>query len=231
MKISDYNQARIRDTNSKDFNKNGKYILYWMQSYRRLNFNHALDYSIQLAHQTGLPLVVYEGIRMNYPWASERLHKFILEGFCDNYDSAKKLGITYWPFVETPANKDKDLLFKMSEASYAIITDDFPCFIIPNHIQKVSERSSFKVIAVDGNCIAPINKYGETASAARVLRTRIHSQFPEAYINRSEAIPKLKNILNYKGKPPFEPFSCQAGDISKILKKIPFKLNIKPADN
>ena len=231
MIISDYNQSRIRETNSKDFNKNGKYILYWMQSYRRLNFNHALDYSIQIANQTGLPLVVYEGIRMNYPWASERLHKFILEGFCDNFNSAKKIGITYWPFVETPENQDKDLLFKMSESAYVIITDDFPCFIIPNHIQKVSEKSNYKVIAVDGNSIAPIIKYGEVASAARVIRTRIHTQFPEAYINRSLASPKLKNIPTYKGKPPFEPFSCQIEDIPKILKKIPFKLKIKPAND
>jgi deoxyribodipyrimidine photo-lyase len=111
LRLSTFNQSRVRDVNSKEFNTKGEYVLYWMQAYRRLHYNHALDYAINLAEEVGKPLVVYEGIRMNYPWASPRLHQFILEGICDNSKEAEKLGITYWAFVETPQNKDKELLF------------------------------------------------------------------------------------------------------------------------
>lgn len=229
MKLTSFNQFRIREVNNKDFNPNGEYVLYWMQAYRRLYSNHSLDYAVHLAEKENKPLVVYEGIRMNYPWASARLHKFILEGICENSVDAEKLGITYWPFVETPKNKDNDLVFKLSEKAFAIVTDDFPCFIIPNHILIISEKSNFKVIAVDGNCIAPISKYGEVASAARSIRTRIHGLFTESYNNRSNPIPKVKKLLPYTGKSPFVLYDTKRENIEKTLKIIPFKLQILPS--
>ena len=79
----------------------GDYVLYWMQIYRRLERNHALDYALRCAEELGRPLVVYEGLRLDYPWASRRLHRFILEGMEANAARAEKLGLNYWPFVET----------------------------------------------------------------------------------------------------------------------------------
>ena len=229
MRLSTFNQFRVRDVNSKELNTNGEYVLYWMQAYRRLHYNHALDYAISLAEEVGKPLVIYEAIRMNYPWASPRLHQFILEGICDNSREAEKLGITYWAFVETPKNKDKELLFKLSEIAVSIVTYDFPCFIIPNHIKIVSERSNYKVYAVDSNSISPLSKYGDTASAARSIRTRIHGLFSESYNNRSNSIPKTKKLIPFKGKSPFPLFSCKNEDIQKSIEAIPFKNAILPS--
>ena len=228
MKFSEFNQIRVRDVNSKPYNEKGKYILYWMQAYRRIRYNHALDYAINLAEKNNMSLVIYEGLRMNYPWASKRFHKFILEGFIDNSIDAEKLGVAYWPFVETPENKDNELLKKISQESFAIVTDDFPCFIIPNHIQKVAEKSDYKVIAVDSNSITPLAKYGDTPSAARILRPRIHLNFSESFIHKSNQKPSFDKIQYYKSKPPFKLFICRQEEIDKVLSKISFKNEINP---
>ena len=72
-----------------------------MQIYRRLERNHALDYALRCAEELGKPLVVYEGLRIDYPWASRRHHRFVLEGMQANAARAGELGLNYWPFVET----------------------------------------------------------------------------------------------------------------------------------
>ncbi|MCX7999667.1 MAG: deoxyribodipyrimidine photolyase, partial [Leptospiraceae bacterium] len=101
MKFSEFNRARVIEINKHSLNIKGKFILYWMQAYRRLEYNHALDYAIYLAREQKKPLVIYEGLRMDYPWNSERIHRFILEGMQENHQTAKKKGFTYWAFVET----------------------------------------------------------------------------------------------------------------------------------
>ena len=105
-----YNQARLRRLNDARIAPGGDYVLYWMQIYRRLERNHALDYALRCAEELGKPLVVYEGLRIDYPWASRRHHRFVLEGMQANAARAAELGLNYWPFVETEKGQGRGLL-------------------------------------------------------------------------------------------------------------------------
>ena len=42
---------RIRELNDNEFNTEGEYILYWMISSRRFNYNAALEHAANLAKQ------------------------------------------------------------------------------------------------------------------------------------------------------------------------------------
>ena len=64
---------RVAELNDCRENKQGRYILYWMQMFKRVRDNDALNFAIQLANERDLPLVVYEGLKFYYPWA-ERSH-------------------------------------------------------------------------------------------------------------------------------------------------------------
>ena len=127
-----YNSARRRRINDESVASGGEFVLYWMQIYRRLGHNHALDYALEWAAELGKPLVVYEGLRLDYPWASRRLHQFILEGMAANATAAVALGINYWPFVETPAEPARGLLLSLARRAALVVTDDFPCFVVPD---------------------------------------------------------------------------------------------------
>src|ERR1700744_320822 len=87
-KSDDFASVRVRPANDAEPNPAGAYVLYWMQIYRRLDRNHALNHALACARQFDRPLVVYEGLRLDYPWASRRLHAFVLEGMLDNRRSA-----------------------------------------------------------------------------------------------------------------------------------------------
>ena len=49
-----------------------KYVLYWAQVNRRVAWNHGLAYAVELANQAGLPVLFYEGLTFDYPYASDR---------------------------------------------------------------------------------------------------------------------------------------------------------------
>src|SRR5262245_44752308 len=102
-----------------------------MQAARRLDHNHALDYAARCAVELKRPLVVYEGLRLDYPWASDRLHHFVLEGMAANAERARDQGLTYWPYVETPAQPGRGLLERLAAPAAVVITDAFPAFIVP----------------------------------------------------------------------------------------------------
>ena len=47
---------------------------------RRADANQALSYAVELANDVNLPVLYYEGLTCSYPYASDRFHRFILEG-------------------------------------------------------------------------------------------------------------------------------------------------------
>src|SRR5215470_5626507 len=100
-----------------------------MQLGRRLDHNHALDRA--LAAEVDKPLVVYEGLRLDYPWASARLHRFVLEGMRANRTAAAGLGLSYWPYVEAAPRAGRGLLERLAARAAVVVTDDVPCFIVP----------------------------------------------------------------------------------------------------
>src|SRR3954469_19802956 len=118
-----FNDARIRLANDRPINPAGRYVLYWCQAYRRFDRNHALDEAIAQAHALKKPLVVYEGLKLNYPWASARTHQFMLQGMAESAKRAKELGIHYWPFVETPEHSGHGLVRALCKDACLLITD------------------------------------------------------------------------------------------------------------
>ncbi|MDX1958139.1 MAG: deoxyribodipyrimidine photolyase [Leptospiraceae bacterium] len=227
MNLAEFSSKRIREVNQKPPNESGEYILYWMQAYRRLHCNHSLDYSIQLSIQTKLPLVIYEGLRKDYPWNSERIHKFILEGMEENRKLAEKYEINYFPFVETETEQGHGILKKLSEKAHTVVTDDFPCFIIPKQTQSLSKKIDHRLVSIDGNSIIPISAYGNFASAARILRPRIHKLFAAGYESKSASKPNFQSLPKKKISCPFPIYK---GNFTELLGKINFQNSVSSVD-
>lgn len=201
--MTTFNDARVRHTNDRPANRSGRYVLYWCQMFRRLTHNHALDYAIGLARHYKKPLVVYEGLKLNYPWACARFHQFMLEGMADSYAATKRAGATYWPFVETPADPGRRLVRTLIADAVAVVTDDYPQFIVPAQIRAVASTADVPVIAVDGNSMVPLALLGPPVGAAAHLRPRIHKLFAEAWAHRATAEPDFSGLSGKSIQPPF----------------------------
>ncbi|HEV7643214.1 MAG TPA: deoxyribodipyrimidine photo-lyase [Pyrinomonadaceae bacterium] len=170
---------RIGLLNDRSENKNGKYVLYWMQMYKRATHNHALNFAVELANDLKLPLVVYEGLKYYYPWANDRIHTFILEGVEEKRAEFAARGIRYIFYLQKDKASLKNTVAQLARDAAAIVTDDFPCFIVPHHNQVVAERAEIPVYAVDSNGIIPMSKFEKEEYAAYTIRPKIRKLWPE----------------------------------------------------
>lgn len=165
---------RVIALNDKPVNNGGRYVLYWMQMYKRVDDNHALIWAIRKANELKLPLVVYEGLKYYYPWASDRLHTFILEGVEQKRLEFDRLGIRYVFYLQKDADSPKNTVASLARRAALIVTDDFPCFIIPEHNRRVAMRAEIAVHAVDSNGIIPMSKFEKEEYAAYTIRPKIN---------------------------------------------------------
>jgi deoxyribodipyrimidine photo-lyase len=221
-----YNEARLRRLNEARTNPRGAYVLYWMQASRRLQRNHALDYALLCAAQHAKPLVVYEGLRLDYPWASRRLHRFVLEGMRDNAAAAKATGFTYWPFVEGPERPARGLVAALSRRAALVVTDDFPCFVVPDQTAALVRRAEVPVFAVDSCSVVPLSLLGPPVAAAAHLRPRIHRAFAEAWAHRAAARPAPPKARGRGLEPPLQPWD--PASLEPTLASLSFRSDVPP---
>lgn len=222
--MATFNDARIRKANDRPINSKGSYVLYWCQMSRRLTHNHSIDYAISLAQSLKKPLVIYEGLKLNYPWANARIHQFMLEGMQEQVRTAKKMGFNYWPFVETPEDSGHGLVRKIVSDACVLVTDDYPAYIVPSHIRAISKASEIAVHAVDGNGMIPLSLLGTIVGAAAHLRPRIHKLFAEGWEHRATQEPEAP-----KGKidPPFEVWQPPE-KLEEWVQALPIDQSVKP---
>ena len=87
--------------------------------FKRAENNHALKYAIDKANELDLPLVVYEGLKYYYPWASDRIHTFILEGVNEKRKVFSDLGIRYIFYLQKDKNSPTHTVAKIAaDASF-----------------------------------------------------------------------------------------------------------------
>ena len=55
----------------------------------------------RLGHHLQKPIIVLEALRCEYQWASDRLHRFVLQGMAHNRSEFSSSPITYYAYVET----------------------------------------------------------------------------------------------------------------------------------
>lgn len=85
---------RISAVNAAPVNPAGEYVLYWLVAQRRLHWNFALDRALEWAAELGKPLLIFEALRSDYPWAREGWWGMsaAAEGFLDQLITWRELG-------------------------------------------------------------------------------------------------------------------------------------------
>src|SRR5215207_950897 len=106
---------RVVQLNEAETNTKARYVLYWMQMFKRVDSNHALIFAIRKANEMKLPLVVYEGLKYYYPWASDRIHTFILEGVEEKRKTFEKLGIRYVFYLQKDEQSPKQTVARIAK--------------------------------------------------------------------------------------------------------------------
>ena len=161
---------RISAVNSAAENPRGSYVLYWMIAARRTRWNFALDHAIARAKALGKPLLIVEPLRCDYPWASDRLHGFVMQGMADNAAACDRAGVTYMAYVEPTLGAGRGLLAELGKRAALVVTDEFPCFFLPRMVAAAGRTLDVRLEQVDGNGLLPLRATGKAHSTAAAFR-------------------------------------------------------------
>lgn len=189
LPTADFSRLRLRTLNTAPVNPRGSYVLYWMTSARRTRWNFGLQYAVGAAQQLGVGLVILDALRCDYPYASARLHRFIIEGMRDNAADLHGRRVCYYPYVEPVPGAGKGLLRALSAGACLVVGDDYPAFFLPRMLEAAGQMLAVPLVAVDGNGLLPMALVDKPYPTAYAFRRLLHKSLPAFLDDRPRADP------------------------------------------
>ena len=116
--MDDTSPLRVRRVNDAPLNTSGRHVVYWMVTQRRLGWNFALERAVGHARSLGLPLIILESLRCQYPWSSRRHHAFALDGMREHAARLMESDAAYHPYVEPTPGAGKGLLEALARDNF-----------------------------------------------------------------------------------------------------------------
>ncbi len=171
-------KIRIRRANRAPINIRGDYVLYWMIANRRLTWNFALQRAVDKALELGKPLVILEALRCDYPWASDRLHRFIIDGMTANARYLENRSALYYCYLEPEKGAGKGLLETLGAEACMVVTDEFPAFFLPRMVAAAANKLPVALEAVDSNGLLPLRAADQEFTAAFHFRRHLQKVLP-----------------------------------------------------
>jgi deoxyribodipyrimidine photo-lyase len=205
---------RVRRLNDAKGGSRGDYVLYWCMAYRRARDNAALAFAIERANELGLPCVVYESIRPDYPHASDRLHTFAIECARDSAAALAHRGLTHAFFLPRTPKEAAGVVRKVAARAAMVVSDDSPGFIFEAQHAAVARAAPCPYVVVDDAAGVPMALFPKQEHAARTLRPKLLKARDAWLRPLHEARPKVDP------KPvawPFDPVDLAKADVAALV--------------
>ncbi len=171
--LANWSEApRVRSLNACSVRTDGRYVLCWLQQALRARDNPVIDAAICLANDLGLPVLVYHGLREDYPYASDRLHRFILGASRDLARECRQRGLACVQHVEQADAREKGLVYRLAADSAAVIVEDQPTFVARWQSERFAARTDRAVLAVNAACLVPPAVLGDDIGSTTGFRRR-----------------------------------------------------------
>jgi deoxyribodipyrimidine photo-lyase len=168
---------------------------------RRAGWNFSLDRAVHWAQRLQRPLVILEALSCTYPWASDRFHRFIIDGMTENRRQFAERCVTYVNYVEPEAQAGKGLVETLADDACLVVTDEYPIFFLRNIVAAVARRVPVMLEAVDSNGLLPLaaseRAYPTAAGFRRHLQRSLKdhlAQLPNPDPLRDLRLPPLEAL-------------------------------------
>lgn len=187
--MKNINSRRVFKRNDHKPSSEGNYVVYWMQTNHRLQYNYALEYAIGWANKLDKPLLIYEELSCDYHWASDRIHTFYLEGMAEHVEIAEQKGIHYLPVVEEEAGQSRSILEGVFDKACCVITDEYPVYFIRDRNNSLAEELEIAFITVDSNGLIPLGLTDKAPYNAYFFRKIMQKHFVECFTSPPKQYP------------------------------------------
>ena len=212
-------EERIQRLNDRDI-KAGEYVLYWMQQSQRAEYNHALEYAVQLANRSELPLLVIFGLTDDYPEANLRHYRFLLEGLKDVQQSLAERGIK----MVVQRGRPVDVVIAAGGKASVIVCDRGYLRQQKSWRKRVADEAECRVFQVESDVVVPVETVSDKAEyAARTIRPKIQKHV-DRFLSELQVSRIKKKSLNL----PFA--SMNMDDTDALLRDLKVDRAVGPVD-
>jgi deoxyribodipyrimidine photo-lyase len=192
--LSSVPQIRMRSANALPVREDGDFVLYWMVASRRVTWNFGLDRAVEWSEKLRKPLVILEALCCGYPWASDRIHRFALDGMAENACRFEGTNVHYYPYLEPKSNAGKGLIAALASHASVVVTDEFPRFFLPNVVVSETRKVPVFMEVVDSNGLLPLRQAEQPFLTALAFRRFLQRELPR----HLEEFPRANPLLNAK---------------------------------
>jgi deoxyribodipyrimidine photo-lyase len=192
---------RVETCNAAPSRPDRDYVLYWMIASRRTTWNFGLQRAVERAAEFRKPLLVLEPLNADYRWASHRFHRFVIDGMQSNARRLRSTPAFYHPYVEPAPGAGKGLLQALARRACVVVTDDYPCFMLPRLVEAAAGKVDVLLEKVDSNGLLPLRAAERVFTTAFSFRRWLQKhlaphlqEFPQADPFRGSRLPTLKSL-------------------------------------
>ena len=200
--LNDELSARAAALNDGVIYPDGRYVLIWLQQTLRGDDHPAIDAGVQIANELGLPALVYHGLREDYPYASDRLHYFILGASREMGKSLRMRGIACVQHVVRPSRIEKGLVYRLADVAACVVTDAHATFVGKWQAERFAAKSERAVLAIDATRLVPHKLLPAGLGATKAFRAAHGPLRDQCLAARVQIEPQY---APYDGPLPFEP--------------------------
>lgn len=211
-------RERIRDLNDRS-QREGDYVLYWMQQSQREAFNPALEFAVLTARKLKLPLVVGFGLAPAYPEANARHYTFMLEGLQETSRQVERRGIGFVIRKGQP----HDVALSLACRAAHVICDRG--YLRHQRLWRglLAREAPCRVTEVEGDAVVPVDLVSVRHEvAAHTLRPRILKR-REAFLSplrRERVAPKTSGTGLQS--------DVDLSDVSALVRSLPIDHDVRP---
>ena len=192
---------RVRALNDIPVTRSASYVLCWLQQALRATDNPVIDAAIMLGNSLRLPVLVYHGVREDYPYASARLHSFILGASRDLERDCAARGLACVQFVDRPGKRERGLVYRLAKDAAAVVLEDQPAFVAQWQSERFAARAPVAVLAVNAACVVPPAALEQGVGTTSAFRRR-HQKVRADWFDWADVAPETPA---FDAPLPFEP--------------------------
>ena len=200
--LADWREApRLRRANDRPVRAPAAYVLCWLQQALRATDNPVIDAAVRLGESWRLPVLVYHGLREDYPYASDRLHRFILGASRDLVRDVQARGLACVQFIDRAAHREKGLVYRLAAQAAAVVAEDQPGFIAQWQTARFAARADVATLVVNAACVVPPLALEQGVKTTSAFRRRHQAARADWYGWTDEPA----TLPAYAGELPFRP--------------------------
>jgi deoxyribodipyrimidine photo-lyase len=211
----------------------GEYVLYWVNAFRRVDWNFSLQRAVERSNQLQKPLLVLETVRCDYPWANDRIHRFALDGCQDRSAAVLEARAQYALVVEESRGLLSELLVNAAAHACLVVADDFPDRSMMTSVTELADRIEVSMEIVDSNGLLPLRAANRVFPTAYAFRRFLQSELPQHFNDLPWEHPLSELLTSWPTRPPARA-SDPLGDfpVSRLpsFSSLPIDHGVQPVD-